>query len=95
VEFGETFRGDSLPAGDTATAEARRLAARDIADDLAIPVGNAVDFWTEAALFSAAGFISFVYGPGNIAQAHTADEWVSLQQLQHYAATVQRIFGTD
>ncbi|MFC4528257.1 acetylornithine deacetylase [Dyella halodurans] len=91
VEFGETFRGDSLPAGDTATAEARRLAARDLADELNIPIGNAVDFWTEAALFSAAGYICFVYGPGDIAQAHTADEWVALSQLQHYAETIYRI----
>lgn len=88
AEFTETFRGDSLPAGDTATAEARRLAARDLADELEIPVGNAVDFWTEAALFSAAGYTAFVYGPGDIAQAHTADEWVALDQLQHYAATL-------
>jgi acetylornithine deacetylase len=91
VEFGETFRGDSLPAGDTATAEARRLAARDLADELDIPIGNAVDFWTEAALFSAAGYTCFVYGPGDIAQAHTADEWVALSQLQHYAETIYRI----
>ena len=91
VEYEELFRGDSLPAGDTATAEARRLAARDLADELDIPIGNAVDFWTEAALFSAAGYISFVYGPGDIAQAHTADEWVALDQLQHYAETIYRI----
>ena len=37
-------------------AETRRLAARDLADELNIPIGNAVDFWTEAALFSAAGY---------------------------------------
>ncbi|MGA0587538.1 acetylornithine deacetylase [Dyella sp. KRB-257] len=91
AEFTETFRGDSLPAGDTATAEARRLAARDLADELEIPVGNAVDFWTEAALFSAAGYTAFVYGPGDIAQAHTADEWVALDQLQHYATTIHRL----
>lgn len=91
VEFGETFRGDSLPAGDTATAETRRLAARDVADELGVPIGNAVNFWTEAALFSAAGYISFVYGPGDIAQAHTADEWVSLEQLDQYAQTIYRI----
>jgi acetylornithine deacetylase len=91
AHFEETFRGPSLPAGDTATAEARRLAARDLADELEIPVGNAVDFWTEASLFSAAGYIAFVYGPGDIAQAHTADEWVALDQLDQYAATLYRI----
>ena len=28
-------------------------AARDLADELGLPIGNAVDFWTEASLFSA------------------------------------------
>ena len=91
AEFIETFRGAPLPAGDTARAEERRLAARDLADELGIPIGNAVDFWTEAALFSAAGCTAFVYGPGDIAQAHSADEWVALDQLQHYAQTIFRI----
>lgn len=91
AEFVETFRGASLPAGDTATAESRRLTARDLADELDIPVGNAVDFWTEAALFSASGFTCFVYGPGDIAQAHSAEEWVLLEQLRHYAETIYRI----
>lgn len=81
ADYEETFRGPSLPAGDVAEAEARRLAARDLADDLGLPIGNAVDFWTEASLFSQAGLTAFVFGPGDIAQAHTADEWVALDQL--------------
>ena len=32
-----------------------------------------------------------VLGPGDIAQAHTADEWVTLEQLQRYFDTVHRI----
>ena len=56
AEFVETFRGPSLPSGDIARAEERRLAARDVADALGLPIGNAVDFWTEASLFSAGGY---------------------------------------
>ena len=89
--YEETFRGPSLPSGDVAMAEDRRLAARDLADELGLPIGNAVDFWTEASLFSRAGMTAFVYGPGDIAQAHTADEWVALGQLQHYAESITRI----
>ncbi|MGV8930658.1 MAG: acetylornithine deacetylase [Luteimonas sp.] len=89
--YAETFRGPSLPAGNIADAEEHRLAARDLADAWGIPIGHAVDFWTEAALFSAAGLTALVYGPGDIAQAHTADEWVSLEQLSTYAETVRRI----
>ncbi|HWS76778.1 MAG TPA: acetylornithine deacetylase [Thermomonas sp.] len=92
--YEETFRGPSLPAGDTATAEERRLAARDLADELRLPIGDAVDFWTEASLFSQAGLTAFVYGPGDIAQAHTADEFVMLEQLQRYAESITRILGS-
>jgi acetylornithine deacetylase len=94
AEYEETFRGPSLPSGEVARAEERRLAARDLADELHLPVGNAVDFWTEASLFSAAGLTALVYGPGDIAQAHTADEWVALEQLHRYAETARRIFGS-
>ncbi len=91
AHFEETFRGPSLPSGDIAKAEEKRLAARDVADALGLPIGNAVDFWTEASLFSQGGYTTLVFGPGDIAQAHTADEWVSLDQLQQYAEQVFRI----
>jgi len=94
--YEETFRGPSLPHGADAidgvsAAEERRLEARDLADALDLPIGNAVDFWTEASLFSAAGMTALVFGPGDIAQAHTADEWVALDQLATAAATYQRL----
>ena len=95
AHYEETFRGSPLPAGDIVQAEERRLAARDLADGLGLPIGNAVDFWTEAALFSAAGLTAIVYGPGDIAQAHCADEWVALEQLQTYAASVARMIEGD
>ena len=91
AQFSETFRGPSLPSGVIGDAERRRLAARDVADALDLPIGSAVDFWTEAALFSQAGYTALVYGPGDIAQAHSADEWVTLKQLERYGASVLRI----
>jgi acetylornithine deacetylase len=77
-----TFIGPPLPAGDTAMAEEKRLRARDFAEGLNLPIGHAVDFWTEASLFSQAGLNAIVFGPGDIAQAHTANEWLELSQLQ-------------
>ncbi|HET8819249.1 MAG TPA: acetylornithine deacetylase [Xanthomonadaceae bacterium] len=89
--YEETFRGPPLPAGALADAEDRRLEARDLAEALDLPIGNAVDFWTEASLFSAAGLTALVYGPGHIAQAHAADEWVAIDQLVAYADSIIRI----
>ncbi|MGN6789066.1 MAG: acetylornithine deacetylase [Rhodanobacteraceae bacterium] len=90
VAFDETFRGPPLPA-NAADAESRLRDARALAEELEIPIGAAVDFWTEAALFSKAGCTTFVYGPGDIAQAHSADEWVALDELEAAARTYLRI----
>ena len=44
------------------------------------PVG--VDYFCDAAVLSGAGIPSIVFGPGDIAQAHTAEEWISLKSLE-------------
>ena len=44
------------------------------------PVG--VNYFCDAAVLSAGGIPSVVFGPGDIAQAHTADEWISLAELE-------------
>jgi acetylornithine deacetylase/succinyl-diaminopimelate desuccinylase-like protein len=41
-----------------------------------------VDYFCDASVLSAGGIPSVVFGPGDIAQAHTADEWISLAQLE-------------
>ncbi|MBI2946719.1 MAG: M20/M25/M40 family metallo-hydrolase [Verrucomicrobia bacterium] len=41
-----------------------------------------VDFFCDASVLSAGGIPSVVFGAGNIAQAHTADEWISLRSLE-------------
>jgi acetylornithine deacetylase len=42
----------------------------------------AVPYGTDASTLAAAGIPSVVFGPGDIAQAHTCDEWVELQQVE-------------
>jgi acetylornithine deacetylase len=41
-----------------------------------------VPFGTDAAAIAAVGVPSIVFGPGSIDQAHTADEWLALDQLE-------------
>jgi len=41
-----------------------------------------VDFFCDGAVLAEAGIPSVVFGPGDIARAHTADEWISLRSLE-------------
>lgn len=81
VELQAMFFGPTLPAVNQDFEQAY-AAAEQLASNCNLPLGQAVDFWTEASLFSQAGMTALVYGPGDIAQAHTPDEWVALEQLQ-------------
>ncbi len=49
-----------------------------------------VTFGTEAATYDAAGVPTVVFGPGSIEQAHTADEWLPLDELQPAADALYR-----
>jgi len=51
-----------------------------------------VDFFCDAAVLAAAGIPSVVFGPGDIAQAHTADEWISLASLERAKEILLRYF---
>ena len=42
---------------------------------------SGVAFSTDASKFAQAGLPALVFGPGNIAQAHAADEWVDVRQV--------------
>jgi acetylornithine deacetylase len=57
-------------------------AFRPILGDQLIDGAGALDFWTEAAVLAEAGIDSIVIGPGEVAQAHAADEHVSIADLE-------------
>jgi succinyl-diaminopimelate desuccinylase len=48
-----------------------------------------VNYFCDAAVLSAGGIPSLVFGPGDIAQAHTADEWISLRSLENGTALLK------
>ena len=64
-------------------------------EKVGIEAGPDVDFWTEAALFSDAGLPTFVLGPGSISQAHQADEWVEIEQLEKAYQAYMTVLKTD
>jgi acetylornithine deacetylase/succinyl-diaminopimelate desuccinylase-like protein len=49
-----------------------------------------VDFFSDAGVLSFGGIPSVVFGPGDIAQAHTSDEWVAVDQLERGTAILIR-----
>jgi acetylornithine deacetylase ArgE len=50
----------------------------------------AVPFGTDASSISQAGIPAVVFGPGDIAQAHTKDEWIELDQIDRAAEILYR-----
>jgi acetylornithine deacetylase/succinyl-diaminopimelate desuccinylase-like protein len=56
------------------------------------PVG--VHFFCDAAILSAGGIPSIVFGPGDAAQAHTADEWISLSELERGKNLLRRFLNS-
>ena len=71
---------------DPAVLLARRLAAAEST--------TLVAFGTEAGLFQKAGIPTVVCGPGHIAQAHQADEYVTLDQLAAGERFLQALMTT-
>ncbi|HEX3151574.1 MAG TPA: M20 family metallopeptidase [Gemmataceae bacterium] len=50
----------------------------------------AVPFGTDASSIAEAGVPAVVFGPGDIAQAHTKDEWIELDQIDRAAEILYR-----
>lgn len=91
-ELQTCLRSKNLPATirDTKLAPALPLETnhrlplvRALMNSVGQTAAAGVNFFCDAAIFSAAGIPSVVFGPGDVAQAHTADEWISLSQLEH------------
>jgi acetylornithine deacetylase/succinyl-diaminopimelate desuccinylase family protein len=55
------------------------------------PEVRGVPFGTDAGPLAEAGLPCFVFGPGDIAQAHTKDEWIELDQVRTAAEAYYRI----
>jgi len=51
----------------------------------------AVPYGTDASTLALAGIPSVVFGPGDIAQAHTCDEWVPLDEVERASEILYRL----
>lgn len=66
--------------------------------ELARPYGGGqavgVPYGTDAPFFAEFGSPTVVFGPGSIAQAHTCDEWLSIEQLHSAVEILERFVLT-
>ena len=75
----------SPPLGDDLNGDL----AQQLSQSIAAVVGPrqilGVPYGTHASRLARVGIPSVVFGPGNIAQAHTKDEWIAIDQLRQAA----------
>jgi acetylornithine deacetylase len=79
------------PAGSEALVQKLSRSIELVAGPRAI---EAVPYGTDASSFAGVGIPAVVFGPGDIAQAHTADEWIELAQVDQAAEVLYR-FACD
>jgi acetylornithine deacetylase len=58
--------------------------------DRAAPI-EGLSCWTDAALFTAAGIPAICYGPGDIALAHAAEEYVAIDEIARATTVLTRL----
>ena len=54
---------------------------------------EAAQYATDAGVYARAGIPAVVFGPGNIAQAHTKDEWIDLGDLAKASRIIQTLIS--
>lgn len=84
-----------LPLDCPADHPGVRLLGQVVADRTGVPADAVgMTFWTDAALLAAAtGTPTVVCGPGDIAQAHSLEEWVEIAQLEAAADVYLALAG--
>jgi acetylornithine deacetylase len=50
--------------------------------------------WTDAALLNAAGIPAICFGPGDIAMAHSAEEWVDMEEIERSTIALTHLVAT-
>ncbi len=53
------------------------------------PVVEGMTAWVDAAFLNEAGIPTVCYGPGSIEQAHTADEWINVDEIRTCALVLE------
>jgi acetylornithine deacetylase len=68
----------------------RALVSALEAENLGAPI-EGLSAWTDAALLNAAGIPAVCFGPGDIALAHSAEEFVPVDEIEKATSVLTRI----
>ena len=71
-----------LSSEGVGSAEAAARLRKAVADTGMDAIEEVARYGTNACVYAEAGLPCVVFGPGSIAQAHTADEWISLGEVE-------------
>ena len=62
------------------------------AENMAVSI-EGLSAWTDAALLNAAGIPAICFGPGDIALAHAAEEYVPVDEIERATSVLARVAG--
>lgn len=88
IDIGPAFLVPGLKPEEDGAAE---QLVRQLTGDNAV---NVVSYGTEAGQFQERGYSAVICGPGDIAQAHQPNEYITVEQFKAGEAFMERLLGT-
>jgi acetylornithine deacetylase len=79
------------PSDVSADAMVVRMLGKSLKEEGMTASIEGLSAWTDAALLNAAGIPAVCFGPGDIALAHAAEEFVPVDEIEKAAAVLERV----
>ena len=94
IDHEEPFLASSGLSDKGTGAAAAAASLREAVKNTGIHVVEEVArYGTNACVYAAAGLPCVVFGPGSISQAHTADEWIDLREVEQATEILKNLVG--
>lgn len=92
ADFGATLTTELVrPGSDVSPDHPGVLALLDAMEQFGLPRRiEGMTAWVDAAFLNQAGIPAICFGPGSIEQAHSAEEWVPVQEIERGAEVLTR-----
>ena len=96
IDHEEPFLASAGLSNEGVGAAAAAASLRDAIEKAGIPfVEEVARYGTNACVYAAANLPCVVFGPGSISQAHTADEWVDLREVEQATEILKNLVGRN